>query len=614
MTFWLCVGAVIIPQQSSAQQPAVPAVQGTDADQPKLPAPEVTPPDATPPSLAFPTAPGDDQSQPAPAPKPAPVAINPQTGLPYTAEELREKEIDKYDPLKRGTDPSAPAQAGATPLTDRKQPDAVADPASKTPPVPGSIAADQAAAAASGSRKSQASGQGGGQGGGQGSAQASTQDSDASSEGDSGYSGPAVLTRSYTLSRPMDATPIKWAGSVSAAYSWDSGEAPGLVNGVTGFVSTSASAGSVSWNFGGRHRWSRDQIGVSYAGNISEYFAQNAFSNLTGLNNSLNLDYAHVFSRRFQFHLVESVQDLSQNYPLENPALQPGSSVANINLATSPNIQLLNNTVHQSSTQASVTYRQTARLSYSGSVSYFIVGQTEPGLVGLRGKQAGGDVNYRWTSRTTVGAYYSYTDYNYSHDVSHATSNGVGLIYSYAINRHMQLRSRVGISQIKSRAYETVALPAELAAILGRSVSLVNASSNFLTTDVSVQLIRDFGRSRTASLAFARGESPGNGLLLTSVQETATAGYTSSFFRRRVPVNVGATYSTLNATLQANLGNLKSESIYFSTSRPLSHKISSTFSANYGRNTVNGTALNQHFLTLSIGLGWSPRLDRIVPF
>ena len=178
----------------------------------------------------------------------------------------------------------------------------------------------------------------------------------------------------------------------------------------------------------------------------------------------------------------------------------------------------------------------------------------------------------------------------------------------------MQLRTRFGLSQIKSRAYETITLPPDLAAILGQSVSLINASSSFSTTDVSVQLIRDFGRSRTASLAFARGESPGNGLLLTSVQETATAGYTSSLFRRRVPVNVGATYSTLTATLQENLGNVKSETVFFATSRPLGHRMSSNFSANYGRYSVNGTSLTQHFLTLSIGLGWSPRLDRVLPF
>jgi hypothetical protein len=590
MTFWACL--VVMAAQSSAQQPSVPVAQGTGADQPPAPTP----------AAPAPAVPADDSTQPATTPKPAPVAINPKTGLPYTTDELREKEIDKYDPLKRDQDTTTPATQGSTPLTDRKQPDAVADPAAQAAPLPGSVAASNQDAAASGSKKAQ------------GSAQASTQDSDSTEEGDSGYSGPAVLTRSYTLARPMDATSIKWTGTLGFSYSWDDGDAPGLVNGGTGFVSAKASAVALNWTLTGRHRWKRDQIGLSYTGNYSEYFAQNTYSNLSGLNNSLNLDYAHVFSRRFQFHLVESLQDLSQNYPLENPALQPGSSVANISLATSPNIQLLNNTVHQSYTQAGVTYRQTARLSYDGTVSYFIVGQTEAGLIGMRGEQVGGDLNYRWTSRTTVGAYYSFTDYNYSHDVSHASSNGAGLIYSYAITRHMQLRTRFGLSQIKSRAYETIALPPELAAILGRSESLINASSSFSTTDVSGQLIRDFGKSRTASLAFARGESPGNGLLLTSVEETATAGYSSTFFKRRVPVSVGVSYSSLNATLQANVGNLKSETVYFTTSRPLSHRISSNFSANYGRNTVSGTSLNEHFLTLSIGLGWSPRLDNILPF
>jgi len=590
-TMWLCFWAVMIPVQSSAQQNQQPApvLQGTGGDRP-------------PPPEAAPAANGDDQSQQPPAaPKPAPAAaVNPKTGLPYTADELREKEIDKYDPLK--PIPATETQDG-NPLTDRKQPDIVADPSGKAAPIPGSIAAsDQAAASASGSKKTQSS------------KQDSVQDSDNSEEGDSGYSGPAVLSRAYTLARPLDNIPIKWSGSLGFSYSWNDGQAPGLVNGSTGFVSATSSAGSLNWSLAGRHRFKHDQIGLSYTGNYSEYFSQYSFNNLSGLNNSLNLDYGHVFTRHLSFHVVESVQDLSQNYPLENPALQPGSSVANINLATSPNIQLLNNTVRQSSTEASVTYRQTSRLSYDGSVSYFIVGQTEPGLIGTRGQQYGGDLNYRWTSRVTVGAYYTFTNYMYSHDVSHATSNGAGLIYSYALNRHTQLRTRFGATQISSRAYESVALPPLLAAILGQGSSIVNASSTFSTTDVSVQLVRDFGRSRTASVAFARGESPGNGLLLASVEETATAGFSSSYLRRRVPVSIGVSYSKLNAVMQSNLGNLTSEGVYVSTSRRLGHNVSANLGVNYGRYSVAGTPLSQHNLSISVGLGWSPRLDRIVPF
>ena len=294
-----------------------------------------------------PTLPADDSTQPATTPKPAPVAINPKTGLPYTAEELRQQEIDKYDPLKRDQDTATPAQ-DSTPLTDRKQPDTVADPAAKTPPVPGSIAASNQAAAASGSKKAQ------------GSAQASTQDSGSPEEGDSGYSGPAVLTRSYTLARPMDATSIKWTGSLGFTYSWDDGDAPGLVNGATGFVSAKASAVALNWTLTGRHRWKRDLIGLSYTGNYSQYFARNTLYNLSGLNNSLNLDYFPcLFAAIPVSPRREPAGSFAELSPWRTPRLQPGSSVANISLATSPTIQLLNTTVQsQSSTQAGVTYRQ----------------------------------------------------------------------------------------------------------------------------------------------------------------------------------------------------------------------------------------------------------------
>ncbi len=358
MTFWLCVGAVITPVQSSAQQPTVPVAQATDPDQPVTPTPA-------------PTVPADDQSQPATTPKPAPVAINPKTGLPYTAQELREKgnrqvrsPQARYRPVRACAarlpclSPTANSltPSRTRPAKQRPFPAPSPRPIRQLPPRPAQ-------------KKSQGSA-----GGGQGGSQASTQDSDTSGEGDSGYSGPAVLTRSYiSLSRPMEATPIKWAGSLGFSYSWTDGQAPAVVNGVSGFVSAKSSSAALNWNLGGRHRWKRDQIGLSYTGNTSKYWAQNQFSNLSGVNNSLNLDYSHIFSRRFQFHLVESGQELSQNYPLENPALQPGSSVANINLATSPSIQLLNNKVRQSSTQAGVTYRQTARLSYDGSATYFII-------------------------------------------------------------------------------------------------------------------------------------------------------------------------------------------------------------------------------------------------
>jgi len=525
--------------------------------------------------------PDSDQSPLTPS-----VPVDPKTGIPLTPDQIREKEIDKYDPLKRDVDPTAQDQY---PLTDRKQPEAIANPDKETP-LPGSVAESETAAPGR-SETSPAD---------------STTDS-ADGTGDSAYSGPAVLTRSYTLSRPMMPQQIKWQATFGFNYSWDWGETPGIATNANPFVPTTTQSRAVSWGLSGRHIWKRDQIGVSYAGNYSQY----SLGGLSGMNNTLNLDYSHVISRRLSVQLVESGQDLSQNYTLGNPVLEPGSSLANINLSTSPNVQLLNSTVHESSSQASLTFHQTSRLSYSLSGSYFIIGRTGIGVVGMTGRQFSGDVNYRWTSKATVGLYYSYTDYMYSHNTAQSDSNGVGAIYSYALNRSTQLRTRAGATRIESLAYETIPLPPALAAILGQYSTVLNAYSLRWSSDISVELVRDFRRSRTAQLSYVRGESPGNGVVLASVQETASAGYTVSLFRRKLPVSLGAVYSTLNSIVQGNLGAYTSETGYFGISRQVTRHMNSTFRVDYRRYTINGSPLLEHDLRISVGLTWAPPEDSL---
>lgn len=512
--------------------------------------------------------------------------IDPKTGLPLTPEELREREIDKFDPMKRNVDPAA--QPTTDPLTDRQQPTA-GNTDTNTKALPGSSAnsdADSPTGAKPGAKS------------------ASAGDSTADSATDSGdtngaeYSGPSVLSRSYTLARPMVPNQVKWTASVGFNYSFDDGQTPTLVNDETVFTPTTTSGRSVTWSFSGRHLWKRDQLGISYNGSDSTF----GVTALSGVNNSLNLDYSHVVSSRISVHFVQSLQDLSQNYSLQNPNPTPGTTVANLNLAASPNVQLLNSTTRQSSSSISMTFRQTGRLSYNISSSYFLTGRTQG--VGMTGTQFGGDMNYRWTRKATVGAYYSYTSYLYSHNISSSDSNGVGMIFSYALDRYTQLRTRFGATRIESLGYETVALDPGLAALLGQSSTIINAYSLRWTSDISVELVRDFRRTRTLTLAYAHGQSPGNGVLLTSVQQTMSAGYAMSFFRRRLPLNVNANYSTLSSLAQGAAGYYKSETASVTTSRHLWTGINSTLTLAYRRYDVSGSPGEARDITVSLGFAW----------
>ena len=583
----LCLCALISPLLA---QPTPQAPRPPDAASDPLPPPpqEVQQPPA-PPSPATdapppaPVSPASDAAPTQPDNTPPALPTVPTGALPLTPAEQREKDIDKFDPMKPL---EIPGQQDATPLTDRKVPAPPARSGSQPAPLPGSLAAmtaDQTAPSRS---------------------NAASPDDPTASDGavPAGveYSGPAVLSRSYTLARPMIPRQLNWQINLGLNYGWSQGEAPIAVNGVTSYTSTSTESLSYRWSLSGRHIWHHDQLGVSYAGNYSGYGG----NGLSGINNNLNLDYGHVVSRRISFQIVESLQDLSQNYALENPTLQPGNSIANINLATSPSVQLLNSTTRQSSTSASMTFHQTSRLSYNMSGSYFVVGRTEG--IGLYGRQAGGDVNYRWTRRVTIGAYYSFTSYQYPHNISNSDSHGFGAIFSYAIDKSTQLQTRIGVSRIESLAYSTVPLPPVLAALLGQSSTIINAYSLQRTSDISVQLVRDFRRTRTASLAYAHGQSPGNGVLLTSIQQTISAGYSSSFLRRRLPLSSGVVYTSLQSSSQGSLGYYRSESAFVGTSRKLKYGVDATLNFNYSRFHVSGIQLFQHTMSISLGLSWSP--------
>jgi len=482
-----------------------------------------------------------------------------------TAAELREKEIDKVDPLK------AAEKGDPNRLTDRETPGTAntANPYASDVAQPAPVSGPQLSTSTSG--------------------------------GDSDYNGPSVLSRSYTLSRPMSSEQINWKLSFGLTYAWDRGQLSGIIGPGGNYETSDNQSRAVNWGLNGRHVWKHDQLGVNYTGNYSNY----TLDALSGANNSLNLDYQHAFSSHFTFQLVESLQALSQNYSVENPALASGTSVASLSSSTSPNMQLTGNTVRQTNTTLSTTYHQTNRLSYDLSASYFVIGRTGIGYVGTLGKQASADVNYRLTSRMTVGAFYSYTNYQFSHNISTSDSHTTGGIFSYALSKRTQLRTRIGGTRIETLGYQTVILPPALAQILGEASSIVNAYNLRWTTDASAELVRDFGRSRTASIAYRHGQSPGNGILLTSVQQTVSAGY-STRLMRRLPVSVGYDYSTLQTLSQNNLGVYSNQTWYFSTTRQISRSVSSTVRFDYRRYDISDSPLLQHDLRISFTLTWSP--------
>jgi hypothetical protein len=423
------------------------------------------------------------------------------------------------------------------------------------------------------------------------------------------YTGPAVLTRAYAVNTLSIPTDLKWHESVSFTNTYDTSTAKAdpesptpPQGGVTG--------ATVAWSFGGQHVMKSDQFGIAYSGSASLY---STFANYSGANHRMTLTYSHRFSRRLTLSAVNSASYLSANYPSQNPIPAPGASIADANTAVSPTLQPYATSMWQLNTQVSMMWQQSARLSYSFSGGYFNVSQSGPGLVGVYGLQAQGSVNYRYSNRTTVGLYYSYGHNQYPDNLGASDTSSAGLSYSVSLSRSMQISVRAGLSQTESITETPVQVPPIVALLTGSPFGLIDAYTKQQSTDISVRVMKDFGRNLTGSIAFVNGISPGNGIILTSNQQIISAGLSTKLFRRYT-VQVSAVSQALTSVAQTASGSYRADLAQISIGRSYRGGLSVNASASYGYYGTTSAYIRPYEIHLSSGVSWSPPNLKIWPF
>jgi hypothetical protein len=529
--------------------------------------------------------------QPAPQTESIPPGQPDSNPSPLTPLQERDQQIRQFDPLDRDDPDSQAGKDGA-----KAEREAEKRRAQNQALIPGSIAAENSA---------------------QRSGPQVVEDADSGAPVQE-YTGPAVLSRSYSIGQPLVPEQVKWQESAGVSSIFDSG--------VTRQVNADGSLGPPStllgtqatWSMAGRHYFRRDQVSVSYSGNVSQYSGAGAYN---GANNSIAVTYSHVLSRRLTLNLVGNGSIFSQNSVLENQPVGP-ETVANINLASSPNIQIFDLGTKQFSSQADLTWQKTSRLSFSMGTSYFgidyssPVGSNSPSLRGMTGQQARGDVNYRLTRKMTVGSYYSFSHYVYPHGFGNTAMNTAGAIFSYAFDRTTQIRFRGGLSQIESVDLQTVPINPVIAALLGVSTGVIDAYTASKTSDFSVQFIKDFGHGATASLAYAQGVSPGNGLFQASEQESISANFATKVFRvYSFSASMGRdSLSSVSQTVSQNLGKYQSEYGRISLNRAYRRGVGLSLALEYRYFDVTGLGYVRNQLRITSGVTWSSGNGRLWPF
>jgi len=498
-----------------------------------------------------------------------------------TPDEVRRKQVDAYDPLAPQPEDLRLPEDRSHVANDK---DSTA-PIERAPePLPGSIAESNLKPP---------------------DRDAGPRVADSDDKSDDLYSGPAVLSRTYTLTRPMAERQIAWTWTVGASENFTSGLIGASSN--NRVTHTEDSFGTAAtFSFEGRHSWERDELGVDLHAMYNQYSSATSYN---GANAILNLDYAHDFTRRLQLNIVESASILSQNGTLTEPLTQAGASPANVNLGASPTLQVFDTSTRQSITQISLTFRKTSRLSFDYQGSVFGVDREGQALYGNSGYQAQTDVSYRLTRKTTIGVYYSYLSYVFAHHVSDSDAETAGLIYSYAFNRNMQLRTRGGVARIENQGLITVPVDPVFAALIGQNNAVISTYHRSYISDISAELVKDFGRRRTANISYAHGVSPGNGAILTSTQQVISGAFGMSFWRYYTG-SLSAGRTTLNATLGVT-NQYTSDFGSLSFSRTLPHNATANLMFSYRRYTVFGVPGVQPQFIVSTGFTWGPGEGRL---
>ena len=413
------------------------------------------------------------------------------------------------------------------------------------------------------------------------------------------YTGPSILSRGFNFARPAvprDARFRPFAG-LNALY--DSGLA-GPYLGPNGKI-TNVSSAALDGSFGisGRKYRRRDVFELDYRGHLYYYAGATSFN---GQDHSLAAGYTRYVSSRLLLSLHENFGLYSNTYSVLNATAITDVSTANVSVVVSPNTESFDSKTYFSSTELDAVYQQSARMSFNLGVSGFLVKRNSVDLANSIGYQARADMAYRVTKRSTLGVYYAYTTYSFSHVFGNSDVHTAGGEYSYTLSKTLSFKARAGISRVEVYGLNSVTLDPVVAAILGQTTGIAKYYSVSYVPDFSGTLNKSL-RHASLGLSFAEGVSPGNGLYLTSRHESESAYYTYNGIRRYT-LGVAAGRDSLGS-----IGDVTGS--YFSyygrinASRSLPRHLNATLSFDYRKLGFSYSGYGRNEYRISTGLTYA---------
>ena len=274
------------------------------------------------------------------------------------------------------------------------------------------------------------------------------------------YAGPAVLARGEapsSLTRPE----VKFRPFLELSGTYDTGLANVSVSDTGELANGSSYGAQLAWGISGNHDWKHTTLGLSYRGSFSHYAQKSAYDSI---NESLLLGVTHQFTRHTMVTFRETAGIFSRDAgPIgltQTVPFDPSTTYV-------PTTDFFDNRTMYSETQLDFTLQKSARLSFDLGGNAYLVGRRSQALNGVRGLGARGDVQYRLSRRTTIGAAYIFQNFSFTRVFGTTDIHGAAGSYSVALNATTEFSAVVGAARIEMTSIRTVPIDPAIAALLG---------------------------------------------------------------------------------------------------------------------------------------------------
>jgi hypothetical protein len=359
------------------------------------------------------------------------------------------------------------------------------------------------------------------------------------------YLGPGILTMGAGDIGTRAGQPVSLRLYADVAAVYDNGLQPlsltptGSLVQINGLYGTEANIGAY-----GVHQWKQAQLGLDYRGAFRDYVNGSYYD---GIDQQLLLGYTYQKSKRLYFDAQEVAGTLSRSI-----GGIPGVTLPIPTTVDSPTALLFDDRQFFTESSLTMTYLLSARTSVTIGGTGFLVRQRSSALIGVNGYSLIGSIHHRLSRTSTIGAEYKHQHYDYPGAFGQSDINSYEGIFGAQLGKRWKFGLQAGIYQAQVQGVQEVALDPNIAAILGITNIAQTFYKPYTFPTGSARLTRQF---KSASLAFnySRSVTPGNGVYLTSRNETANVAYSYTGIRRASFTISGGEYSlsSLGQNLQA---------------------------------------------------------------